>query len=278
MIHNVLNNNEFLFCDNFEHRNVSKLSLFLYEQHYTLMAKNLDNEILSVVQEKFDDFSHLEKLLTNHEIFQISCPKDIFWMEGNFMVIPEAYFEKNQENIYGSFLEEPLNEFDFIESSCSFNTHILSSIPKDLKLLLSNFKDTNLIPGVCNFLTYLNGNLEVKKTQNKDLVYVCASKKYFWIAVFIENKLHLLNKFNLDNKESLLKYIYGITNQLGLAQNDFSLKFISASTSPETTQEWIDQYFLDGQITTPISNLNYLGETSKIKDAETLEVYWQSNF
>jgi hypothetical protein len=277
LIDTILNTNEFLFCDNFEHDKVSKLSLFLFEDFYTLLAKNKNNEVLSVVQEKFESLEQLEKLLTNHEIFQIACAKDVYWMPGNFMLVPTAFYEKDKEGIYGTFLEEPNLNFDFVSAPCSYETHVISSIPEKLKDFLSKFPETKILPGVSNFLNHIH-QLPISTHEIiKDKIYVTTHMDFCWIAVFIEKKLHLLNKFSIQSKEDLLKYIFGVTHQLGLEQGEFKIEFIGDLHHQMINQPWIDHYFKNGEIVTPVSNLTYLGETGKIQVKGTLEMYWHTN-
>jgi hypothetical protein len=266
-----LNTNKFLFCDNFEHSAVSKLSLLLFDNYYILFAKNGANEVLSVIQENFESSHQLQKLLSDHEIFLIDCDKTVFWMGGNFTLVPESFYQVNKLEPFGYFIEEDIENYDLISSPKINGIYVLNSIPRSFNKIFINNEKLKIIPGVTNLLAYI---LE-QRNPEKDEVFVSCYLGTSYISVLIEGKLHLLNKFQVEDNQEIVHYIFGITHQLGLQHEKFDIYFLGNLASFKIDQEWIDSYFHKGFILNPDSNLDYLGETLKIKENEILEVSWQ---
>ena len=100
-------------------------------------------------------------------------------------------------------------------------------------------------------------------------------KGSFYLAAFSNQEIVLFNRFDISDKEELLKYITGISSQLEFNRNYFRLTIFGDTSPHQLDSDWISSYFKNIDITVPSPNIQYHEGLGEFQKPELFESYWE---
>ncbi|MCH7397239.1 DUF3822 family protein [Belliella sp. DSM 107340] len=274
MADSVENIQENIYSDKFDTSSVSSLSLFLFDEKYILLAKDVNNQVSAIHQKFFSDLKSLQFVLERDKLFAIAVPTKIFLFHKSYALIPGVIFEANHVDLYLDFSDKSSQEISFLYSSLdSNNIYVVSKIENNLKSTFEiNKTKITYHHGSCSFLSYALAN---KNSYLNQEVLISVFGQNFYIAAFKNQELASFNVFETENKEGLMKYLFGVTHQL-----DFDRKYCRISLMGEYSQMGIDQefgntYYKNFVLTQPTPNQQYLEGAEIFKNSNFFEGFWE---
>ncbi len=268
------NNLKAYVSDKFDVKLASSLSLFFYPNLFLVFAKNDDGITLGLhVYERFE-WDTISSCLEFDDLLKLDLPVTIYYHEPIFTLVPDAYFLP--ENIHDYM--EPLS--NFTESPHFFHSplktaqiQILSyTLGKSQKILEEKFPNARLIHGSVSFLSYL---MQEKGNQiGKEIILnYCGS--FIYLAGFLNRELLVFNRFDIQTKEDVVKYILIMCETLKFERELGRVTVYGATEHSGITEEWGCMYFSNFRLTKPYSNQHYVSGLDLEDPNGIFEFYWQ---
>ncbi|WP_373495690.1 DUF3822 family protein [Aquiflexum sp.] len=265
---------EKIYCDKFDIQSVSNLSLFLFEDHYFYFAKDQNDKILAIQSQPYENPRLLTFKLKEEELLNLDIPIKVYNYVSSFSLIPGPLFDPALSSVFLFFANKPTENSKVFDTSLeSNNLHLVGSIRKDLADQLSEGKsDISFNHGAVSFLSYV---LKEKFNFLNQEILLLMQKNHFYLAAFSNQEFVLFNRFDISNREDMLKYVMGITGQLEFNKNYFRLTIFGDASHHQIDNEWISQYFKNINITSPSPNVQYHDGAEKFQKPEVFESYWE---
>ncbi|WP_194974505.1 DUF3822 family protein [Aquiflexum lacus] len=265
---------EKIYCDKFDTQTVSNLSLFLFEDHYFYFAKDQNKKVLCIQSQEYESPRLLTFKLKEEKLLNLDVPIQVYNHVSSFSLVPGPLFDQALSSVFLFFADKPSENSKVIDTSLeSNNLHLVGSIRKDLAEQLSeNKSEISFHHGASSFLSYV---LKEKFNLLSQEILILVQRNYFYLAAFSNQEIMLFNRFDLGNKEDILKYIMGISSQLEFNRNYFRLTIFGDPEFHQIDKAWISQYFKNINITSPIPNVQYHDGAEKFQKPAVFESYWE---
>lgn len=253
---------------------VSSLSLFLFEDYFFYFAKDQNKKILAVIKQQYESPRLLTFKLQEEKLLKLDLPTRVYNHVSSFSLVPGLLFDAALSSVFLFFADKPVeNSLVFDTSLESNNLHLVGSIRKDLAEQLSeNKSEISFHHGAASFLSYVSK--EKFNFLNQEIL-ILVQKNSFYLTAFSNQEIVLFNRFEISNKEEMLKYIMGISNQLEFNRNYFRLTIFGETGLHHIDGEWISRYFKNINFTTPSPNIQYQEGVEKFQKPELFESYWE---
>jgi hypothetical protein len=267
-----LNTQEKFICDKFDINLVSSLSLFLYEHLAFLMAKDQNEKVMLIQTITFSNLEQLSETISKDEIYQLDLPTRVYVHNHIFSLVPGMVFNPAFLNTYLAFAGEVNQKTSYSTALESNRIHIVGGVSTNIHLLLSMGK-TNIefYHGAISFLSYCF-NEKLNLLNQEILIYFF--ENHFYLAAFSKQELMVFNRFEADNKDTLLKYTLGIIQQLEFNRKLCRINVLGDFKSIGIDNEWGEIYFKNFKLTIPQPNIIYHKSFDKTLESAALETSW----
>ena len=262
------------YCDKFDTSLVSSLSLFLFQRHYFLFAKDANGRVAAVHQQGFSDLSELQTRLKEDKILRFDIPRKVFTYGESFSLVPGMVFDSSLLSVYLFFAEKPKEDEKTFQTNLESNAlHLVGSISQEIAgVLQTQSSDTSFHHGASCFLSYA---LKEKFNLIDQEILLLLHQGFFYLAAFSKQELLLFNRFEAENREGLLRYTMGILQQLGFSRNHCRISMYGNTVGFDIDKVWAAQYFKNFRISTPHPNVQYLEGPDGFQNPNIFESYWE---
>lgn len=266
-----------LYCDKYDSKMVSYLSLFLYDDIRILLGKDINRKVVAV--HTWNLLASAEKPISQvwkDELYKLDVPTNVFVHNQYFSLVPGVVFNPDFLDTYLAFSSDlPVDLKTYYTGLDSNNVQLVGGMDTKLFQLLSDGKSyVSFHHGASSFLSYCL-NEKSKLLPQEILVYLF--DKSFYIAAFDKQSLVLFNKFNVQSKEDLLKYLFGITNQLGFDRKHCRFTLFGKHGLFEIKSNWALDYFKNFKIEQIHFNQSYHPGTESFANTNHFESHWEIN-
>lgn len=253
---------------------VSNLSLFLFDDHYLYFAKDQNGKVLSIIRQQYESPRLLSFKLKEEKILDLDIPVKVYNHVSSFSLVPGPLFDPALSSVFLFFADKPSENSKVFDTSLeSNNLHLIGSIRKDLAEQLSeNKSDISFHHGASSFLSYA---LKEKFNLLNQEILILVQKNHFYLTAFSNQEIVIFNRFEITDRQDVLKYIMGILSQLDFNRNYFRLTVFGEVQSHHIDQDWISQYFKNVNLSTPTPNIQYQEGAETFQRPEVFESYWE---
>ncbi|WP_291779701.1 DUF3822 family protein [Cecembia sp.] len=264
-----------IYCDKYDSEMVSYLSLFLYEEIRILLAKDINHKVVAV--HTWNLLSSSEKPISKiwkDELYRLDVPTKVFVHNKYLALVPGALFNPEYLDIYLSFTDEFSAELKSFHTSLdSNNIQLVGGMDERLFQLLSDGKkQLSFHHGSSSFLSYCLAE-KAKFLSQEILIYLF--DKSFYLAAFDKETLKLFNRFEIENKENLLEYLFGLTEQLGFDRKYCRYNVFGNSYHFDFSEKWAQDYFKNINFESFKNIQNYHPGTESFANTVYLESNWE---
>lgn len=264
-----------IYCDKYDPDAVSYLSLFLYDEIRFLLAKDVNQKVVAI--HTWNLHSSAENPISKvwkDELYQLDVPTKVFIHNKYFSLVPGALFHSEFLDTYLSFSGEFSGELtSFYSSLDSNNIKLVGGLDQRLYQLLSDGKqEITFHHGSSSFLSYCLSE-KTKFLSQEILIYLF--DKSFYIAAFDKQVLVLFNRFDIENKDNLLMYLFGLTKQLGFDRNYCRYTVFGKNSHLNFSENWAKEYFKNISFDTVRSIQHYHIGTESFSKTLHFESNWE---
>lgn len=274
MANSAENIQENIYSDKFDTQSVSSLSLFLFDEKYILLSKDVNGNVSGIHQKFFSDLNSLKFVLERDKLYSLDVPKKIFLFQKPVAVIPGVIFDSNHLPIYLGFSEEIGQDISYISSNLdSNNCYLASIIRNELKEIFTGSSSRiSFHHGAASFLSYI---LKDKNSYINQEILVSVFSHGFYLAAFKNQVLTVFNVFDCDDRDSFMKYLFGIVNHLNFDQKYCRVTLFGEYASIDIDQEFGRTYFKNFVLHQPTSNQQYLTGAGIFQNSNLFEAFWE---
>ncbi|MFD2033934.1 DUF3822 family protein [Belliella marina] len=274
MANTVENIQENIYSDKFDTSSVSSLSLFLFDEKYILLSKDVNHQISGIHQKFFSDLNSLKFVLERDKLFNLDVPAKIFLYHKSFSLIPGVIFDANHIDTYLNFSDGKTLDISYFYSSIDSNNLYVASLIEDKLSTVFESKKRKITyhHGTSSLLSYALG---IKSNFLNQEILISVFGQNFHIAAFKNQELASFNVFECENKEGLMKYLYGITHQLEFDRKYCRVTLMGEHAQLEIDQEFGNTYFKNFILSQPKPNQQYLAGAEIFKNSNFFESYWE---
>ena len=262
-----------LLSDKFAVQNTASLSLFLYPSSLHVFARDKNQGITAIHSYEGISWKKLDEVLSSDTLTKLDVPAKVYFHDALFTLLPGAIFEPGNEKEYlqlaGKLPESP---FFFHTSVDSNNLQILSCIPEKLhRLLNKRFSELSLYHGSCSFLSYL---FKERFNLIGQEIWINLFDSHAYLAAFTDQELSIFNRFEVETKEDVFKYVLILMESLQHDRNHARVTLFGTTEKSGITEEWGKSYFTNFRLIRPHANQNYGYGLSKDKAPTIFESFW----
>lgn len=264
-----------LYCDKYDSNLVSYLSLFLYGHIRILLAKDVNQKVVAV--HTWNLLASAENPISNvwkDSLYQMDVPTKVFVHNQLFSLVPGVLYQPDFMSTYLSFAGGTETDFQSFTTSLETNNYqLIGGLDSRLFHLLSEGKSNiQFHHGASSFLAYC---LKEKQSLLPQEIFIYLFDKAFYIAAFNKQELVLFNRFDIGDKESLLNYVFGITQQLKFDRKHCRYTVFGEIKNYGITENWGQEYFKNFLLKEPEINQHYHQETEAFKKTAHFESHWE---
>jgi hypothetical protein len=267
------NNLKVLLSDKFAVQNTASLSLFLYPSSLHVFGRDKNQSITAIHSYERVSWKKLDEILASDSLTKLDLPAKIHVHEALFTLIPGVIFQQGSEKEYLHHAGKlPPSPFYFHTGVDSNNVQILSCIPEKLHNPLSKrFSELSFNHGSSSFLSYL---FKERFNLIGQEIWINLFGEHAYIAAFTDQELSVFNRFEVETKEDILKYVLILMESLHHDRNHARITFFGASEKNGVTEVWGKNYFANFRILRPHTNQNYGPGLSQEKAPTIFESFW----
>ncbi len=267
------NNLNVLLSDKFAVQDTASLSLFLYPSSLHIFARDKNQGITAIHSYEGISWKKLDEVLSSDTLTKLDVPAKVYIHDALFTLLPGAIFEPGNEKEYlqlaGKIPESP---FFFHTSVDSTNVQILSCIPEKLhKPLSKRFSELSLYHGSCSFLSYL---FKERFNLIGQEIWINLFDSHAYLAAFTDQELSIFNRFEVETKEDVFKYVLILMESLQHDRNHARVTLFGTTEKSGITEDWGKSYFANFRLIRPHANQNYGHGLSKDKAPTIFESFW----
>jgi hypothetical protein len=262
--------------DKFDTLAVSSLSLLLSSNTLTVIAKDLNKEVLGSEGYEVATLADLKQALEECQFLQKKVETAELWVHNNhYTLVPGMLFQPQHIDTYLNF-STPLIQAKayctFHESVDSNNLQVAGAIEKSLaEAFRQHFPEIKFGHGGALVLDYL---FERKNDYLDQELFAVLEDGHMYLAAFSGQDLKFFNRVEISTEEELLRYIFVAFQQLGFDRNYCRVTILGDLSAVNSGKEDLEQYFKNLIITTPHTNINYLPWAESLKETNRLEAFW----
>lgn len=266
-----------IYGDKFDVEHISSLSLFLYEDALTLLAKDRNTKIIAAHSYSFENLEALRGFFKEDLLLNAHNTAGKLHVHNNhFCIVPGVLFDPTLKSTYLNFstkLNTSLQEV-FYEGVDNNNIQVVGAVEKEILDLCDHIlPDMEVTHGAVLVLSYL---FEDRKEMLGQEIFAVAQGGFMYLAAFSSGELVLFNRFKVESNEDFLKYIFAVMHQLGFNRMLCRISVLGDLEKMGIDMETLMLYFKNIVAPEPKNNLTYSPGTEAIKESKMLEVYWNS--
>ena len=267
------NNLEVLLSDKFAVQNTASLSLFLYPSSLHVFARDKNQSIIAIHSYERISWKKLDEILSSDTLTKMDVPAKVYLHEALFTLMPGAIFQPGSEKEYLQFAGKlPESPFFFPTPVDSNNVQILSCISEKLYRPLSKrFSELSLYHGSCSFLSYL---FKERFNLIGQEIWINLFDSHAYLAAFTDQELSVFNRFEVETKEDVFKYVLILMETLQHDRNLARVTLFGATDKSGITDDWGKSYFSNFRLIRPHANQNYGHGLSQVKAPTIFESFW----
>ncbi|GAB2494532.1 DUF3822 family protein [Algoriphagus taiwanensis] len=260
--------------DRFDVEDTASLSLFLYPSSTFIFAKDKNGANIAIHQYPKLGWADLEKITPSDLLLKQDVPAKAYFHSNVFSLVPGLLFQNGKEEQYLNFVGDIKGEQHYFSCALdSNNLQLVSCLPQSIKKSLeARFSEVSFFHGACSFLSYL---FKERFNLIGQEILINFIGNYFYLAAFKDQELSLFNRFEVEEKEDLLKYIFIAMEQLKFDKNHARISFFSLQEEEGMSKEWLEEYFHHVRIIKPHANQNYGNGFKNLKSEHLFEASWQ---
>lgn len=260
--------------DKFAVQNTASLSLFLYPSSLHVFARDKNQSITAIYSYERISWKKLDEVLSSDALCKLDGPAKVYFHDALFTLLPGAIFQPGNEKDYlqlaGKLPESPCFFHTAVDSN---NVQILGCIPEKLHRHLSKrFSELSLYHGSCSFLSYL---FKERFNLIGQEIWINLFDSQAYLAAFTDQELSIFNRFEVETKEDIFKYVLILMESLQHDRNHARVTLFGSSEKSGITEDWGKRYFANFRIIRPHANQNYGHGLSKDKAPTIFESFWQ---
>ncbi|AFL84854.1 hypothetical protein Belba_2290 [Belliella baltica DSM 15883] len=274
MTNSAENIQENIYSDKFDTQTVSSLSLFLFDEKYILLSKDVNGEVSGIHQKFFSDLKSLSFVIQRDKLYALDVPKKIFLFHKPAALIPGLIFDSNHLPYYLGFVEKNSIDVSYLFSNLdSNNCYLVSKINNELKAIFTgNQSKLSFHHGASSFLSYI---LKDKNTYINQEIFISVYSQGFYLAAFKNQTLTVFNTFDCEDRETLMKYLFGIVKHLNFDQKYCRITLFGEYTALDIDQEFGHTYFKNFILDQPKANQQYQASASIFQNSNLFEAFWE---
>ncbi len=259
--------------DKFAVQNTASLSLFLYPSSLHVFARDKNQSITAIHSYERISLKKLDEVLTSDILTKLDVPAKVYFHEGLFTLLPGAIFQPGKEKEYLQLVGElPESPFFFHTAVDSNNVQILSCISEKLhKLLSKRFSELNFYHGSCSFFSYL---FKERFNLIGQEIWINLFDSHAYLAAFTDQELSIFNRFEVETKEDVFKYVLIVMKSLQHDRNHARVTLFGTAEKSGITEDWGKSYFANFRFIRPHANQNYGYGLSQDKAPTIFESFW----
>lgn len=259
--------------DKFAVENTASLSLFLYPSSLYFFAKDKNQAITAVHQHTQVNWNKLDDVLASDHLAKLDLPTKVYVHEETFTLLPGVLFQPGKEKTYLDVAGKlPSKPYFFNTPVDSNNVQILSCIPRKLQQQLSKrFSELTIHHGASAFLSYL---FKERFNLIGQEIWIDLFDNYLYMAGFTDQELAVFSRFQVGNKEDILKYVLILMETLKHDRNHARVTIFGASEKSGITEAWGKTYFANFRLLRPHANQNYAQGFPQAKSPLLFESFW----
>ena len=259
--------------DKFAVQNTASLSLFLYPNSLHVFARDKNQSIIAIHSYERISWKKLDEVLSSDTLTKMDVPAKVYFHEALFTLLPGEIFQPGSEKEYlqlaGKLPESP---FFFHTAVDSNNVQILSCIPEKLHRILSKrFSELSIYHGSCSFLSYL---FKERFNLIGQEIWINLFDSHAYLAAFTDQELSVFNRFEVETKEEVFKYVLILMETLQHDRNLSRVTLFAATEKSGITDDWGKSYFSNFRLIRPHANQNFGHGLSKDKAPTIFESFW----
>lgn len=265
---------ENIYSDKFDTQGVSSLSLFLFDEKYILLSKDINGDVSGIHQKFFADLKSLKFVIERDKLYALDVRKKVFLFQKPVALIPGLVFDSSHLPVYLGFSEENGNDVSYMSSGIdSNNCYLVSKIGNELKeVFTGTSKQISFHHGATSFLSYI---LKDKNTYINQEILISVFSHGFYLAAFKNQKLTVFNVFDCDDRDSLMKYLFGITNHLNFDRKYCRVTVFGEYAALDLDQEFGRTYFKNFVLDQPKANQQYQLGAGIFQNSNLFEAFWE---
>lgn len=274
MANSIENIQENIYSDKFDPQAVSSLSLFLFDEKYVLFSKDVNGDVSGIHQKFFSDLKSLKFVLERDKLYSLDVPKKVFLFQKPFALVPGLIFDSSHLPVYLGFSEEKSEDISYIFSSLdSNNCYLASKMGNELKeVFIKTNSKVFIHHGATSFLSY---TLKHKNNYINQEIFISVFSHGFYLAAFKNQELTVFNVFDCDDRDSLMKYLFGIVNYLNFDQKYCRVTLFGEYAALDIDQEFGRTYFKNFVFDQPKANQQYQAGASIFQNSNLFEAFWE---
>jgi len=262
--------------DKFDTSRVSNLSLLLSYGTLTIMAKDQNDAVIGSRIHQFSDIASLKEIIDQEELFRSdNLQGKLFVHNDHFSLVPGVVYDPNIKIQYLNFATDLLDQTEcnlFADSLGSNNVYVVGALEKEIFTLFENkIRGIKVSHGSVIGLSYLLGNKYEFIGQE---VFIIMDHGHVYLSAFSQHELLIYNRFDVQNEDELLKYLFIIFQQLNFNREYCKVNVLGDLGIINSNKENLEQYFKHIIEVVPNTNINYLPGAESIKDTKSLDAYW----
>lgn len=262
-----------LLSDKFAVQNTASLSLFLYPSSLHVFARDKNQSITAIHSYEEISWKKLDEVLSSDGLTKLDVPAKVYFHDALFTLLPGGIFEPGNEKEYLQLAGQlPESPFFFHTSVDGNNVQILSCIPEKFHRPLSKrFSELSLYHGSCSFLSYL---FKERFNLISQEIWINLFDSHAYLAAFTDQELSIFNRFEVETKEDVFKYVLILMESLQHDRNHTRVTLFGSTEKSGITEDWGKSYFTNFRLIRPHANQNYGHGLSKDKAPTIFESFW----
>ncbi|WP_084565815.1 DUF3822 family protein [Belliella pelovolcani] len=274
MANTVENIRENIYSDKFDINMVSNLSLFLFGEKFILLAKDANEEISAIHQKFFADLNSLRFVLERDKLYKLPVKTKVFIFNQQYTLVPGLVFDAEHLDKYLYFnapqKEAQSQTFTALDSNNIYLTAAFESALIDI--LSKDGIETSFYHGSASFLAY---TLKDKSSYINQEVFINTHGQESYVAAFKNQELVNFNVYETEEKDSLIKYVFGVISQLGFDRKYCRVTVFGDFEGLEIDQEFGSLYFKNFILDQPKANQQYLSGAEIFRNSNLFEAFWE---
>lgn len=268
------NNLKVYKSDKFDVEDTASLSLFIYPNTLFVFAKDKNQANIAVHHHLNFSWNKMEDQFNSDPLLKLDVPAKIYIHNPIFTLVPGVIYQQGKEREYLDLLGDlGENPYFFNTPVDSNNIQLISFLPQKTKNHLeARFSEISLFHGASCFLSYL---FKERFNLIGQEIIVAYFESHVYIAGFTDQELAVLNRFEIQDKADVIKYILIMVEVLKYDRAHVRVSIYGATDQSGISNAWGSSYFANFRMLKPHANQNYSHGFKHLKTENLFESYWQ---
>jgi len=268
-------NTKVFYGDRFDVRDISNLSLFLYDRTLVIMAKNQYSALIGSHLCFFENQEELREIVSKDLLLNAENTQGKLYVHNDyFCLVPSVLFDPSSKSTYLNFSADVTADHYEVcyEGVDSNNIQVVGAVGKETISLWDNvLPDLEVAHGACVPLSYLSSQ---KGNFLEQELFVFAEHGHMYVIAYAGNELKLFNRFPVQSDQDFLKYTFAVTHQLAFDRLYCRITILGDLAGIQVDLENLKEYFRNIKMGEIQANQTYSPGAEQFKDTHLLEAFW----